>query len=164
MKIYQKIVSHLEVFKLEAGFDGKIIHYHAIASVFTPEKYRGKGYASILLQFICGKFENLVLYSDVGTFYERFGFVVSGSPCITLCVSGAASVPATFLRKDHMYDLLEKDREYNLQKGRSRNIFCPLLSKEMFDWQTRRSLYNFPSNEYFGCQIDDEYIWWMFAS
>ncbi|KAI9296321.1 hypothetical protein K502DRAFT_323883 [Neoconidiobolus thromboides FSU 785] len=52
---------------------------YSICSVFTPEEYRGNGYASKMFQLLVNELDKndtlcSVLYSDVGQFYERFGY------------------------------------------------------------------------------------------
>jgi GNAT superfamily N-acetyltransferase len=81
-----KIVSSLDALQLKffhkenPGDSTAIQDGFLIASVITPPQYRGKGYATLLLnRFLETQSWSLgVLYSDIGPkFYEKWGFKVS---------------------------------------------------------------------------------------
>ncbi|KAG0228736.1 hypothetical protein BGW41_003347 [Actinomortierella wolfii] len=93
------ILSALETFERPGWVarkeDGQVHDVLAIsiASVFTPEKFRGYGYASLLMKAIWEKArekgaEISYLYSDVGpTFYARYGWKVHRSDELVIPVS-----------------------------------------------------------------------------
>lgn len=71
---------------------------HSIGAVFTPEEHRGKGHAKRLLNSVVHEFDNRnswsqykglseealthsfsALWSDIGLYYEKFGYKLTGS-------------------------------------------------------------------------------------
>eukprot|EP00850_Spirogloea_muscicola_P018512 SM000170S02684 [mRNA] locus=s170:194251:198022:+ [translate_table: standard] len=82
--VADEALASLETYRLEAaGPDGLRGSAYGVASVFTAEALRGKGYAVALCRLIQEKLRQLdpntlavVLYSDVGArIYERAGYV-----------------------------------------------------------------------------------------
>ncbi len=70
---------------------GAVVDGFHIASVIVPEKFRGQGFASELLEGVL-KDEPYILYSDIGPpFYERLGFRAFPASSVLLKVLEGAS-------------------------------------------------------------------------
>lgn len=78
-----ELLSSCESFQMESRYDNTTGHSYAFASVFTEERFRGRGYATALLKGVIEALENsdastqsFILYSEVGErLYEKNGFV-----------------------------------------------------------------------------------------
>lgn len=78
----QDALASCETYEILSRFSGSILSSLAIASVFTAREFRKKGYASLLLKLLIGKYRelkdqhhSLVLFSEVGeSIYRSVGF------------------------------------------------------------------------------------------
>ncbi|KAI8837563.1 hypothetical protein BC829DRAFT_493151 [Chytridium lagenaria] len=92
-------LSHCETYEQESTFvDNHGVHHsgivYGIASVFTPLKHRGKGYASTMLKLLESELKSRkhslgsILFSDIGpTFYNRLGWKPYSTATIEMKVS-----------------------------------------------------------------------------
>ena len=73
-----QIISSCEIYKRPCFLNNRASYIYAVTAVITPEAHRGKGYASLLINGVKGVIDGLggtsILYSEVGAFYERFGW------------------------------------------------------------------------------------------
>ncbi|KAG0249593.1 hypothetical protein BG011_009113 [Mortierella polycephala] len=96
----------------------------SIASVFTPERYRGQGYASLMMRLLWKTIKQMdhisftFLYSAVGpTFYGRIGWAPKRSEEILIpanhffgpVTSDAATTTATTIRQATLEDVKDQD-------------------------------------------------------
>lgn len=107
---------------------------HSIGAVFTPKEYRGKGYAKLMLKQLIAEFDNIdpetgafaeeykclsqqavdnsasLLWSDVGLYYEQFGYKEpSGHKELVIYLGD--SKPTTRRSDSHVTMLREDDIE-----------------------------------------------------
>jgi GNAT superfamily N-acetyltransferase len=80
-----EVYSSCDVYNVPAVLGGAAVELLHIASLFTPEIYRGKGYASSLIRSVINLGEKrhgvvgIILFSDIGSaFYNSLGFHVAG--------------------------------------------------------------------------------------
>ncbi|KAF8943703.1 hypothetical protein BGZ47_005129 [Haplosporangium gracile] len=99
----------------------------SVASVFTPARYRGRGYASLMMKLLWKEISNTkgvsfsFLYSDVGpTFYGRLGWTPKRSEEIVIptahTIQNSSSTAATDgdISTEHNSMTVEKVTDFNL--------------------------------------------------
>ena len=84
-KITNEVYSSCDVYDVPAVLGGASVEILHLASLFTPECYRRRGYASLLIKEVIKVGEKrpgcvgLLLFSDIGpSFYKSLGFFVTG--------------------------------------------------------------------------------------
>lgn len=130
---------------------------HSVGAVFTPEEYRGKGHAKRLVSAVVAMFDNRdewpqykglsdealihsfsALWSDIGRYYEQFGYRPSDTEELAIGVRNDLSVTidtkdVEWIKADEVPKLSEQDEEQLKAKmdqdteldGVSRLAICP---------------------------------------
>lgn len=127
--------------------DSQTIEYNVmvcIGGVFTPEEYRGKGYATYMVEKLAEYYDNardspnspkgikqltFTLYSEVGEYYKRFGFESKHVPVHTItqidafldkyCAQAASGQNGRFVEDsdyDHLVSLEDQEFKKSLLK------------------------------------------------
>ena len=134
-------LSSCETFRMNSVRAEQPGHAYAIASVFTSENLRGKGYAAQMLQAVMSELERrdkklqaFTLYSEIGDgLYSRLGF--SARPSFERVI-------ATNARKSSagMIRLLSSDEilESWSQSGAPRSSFVVWPTSQQLDWHFER--------------------------
>ncbi len=103
-----EVVASCKLYNLQMSSRGKIYSVGGIGAIYTREKFRGRHFASALIQdvielCIFEKFDGLILFSEIGAqFYHPFGFVELGSANFSLAIpfAQAASGEISFKAED----------------------------------------------------------------
>jgi len=84
-KATNEVYSSCDLYNVPAVLGGAAVEILHLASLFTPECYRRRGYASLLIKEVINLGEKrsgcvgLLLFSDIGpSFYKSLGFFVTG--------------------------------------------------------------------------------------
>lgn len=128
-----------------------------IGSVFTAEKYRGKGNASLMMKelnnlidnkYLTGENDVAFLYSEIGNYYERFGYKTFHVPVYKLDPTKYYQENANIYQYHEItsdFDEITNDlktRVLNELKN-SDHSFALKPQPEIFDWFNRRSRVTF---------------------
>jgi len=161
-----EVVSTCETFRMQARGGTSIF---GIASVVTPVKYRGKGYATQLLSQVIQKVESenqkvlgWMLQSEVGaSIYERNGFQA--------CVTDVWYLPPVHGRETSHPKLKHLTRQEALQAWKPRPLDLIQPTSAQIDWHfTREHVYremqhpeDFTKKIYSGAQLGESQILWV---
>ncbi|TID18197.1 hypothetical protein CANINC_003938 [Pichia inconspicua] len=124
-----------------------------IGSVFTSEKYRGKGNASFMMKelnklldtvYCTGERDVAFLYSEIGNYYEQFGYKTKHVPVYKLNPLDYYQEDAHIYKYDIItdkYDDVINSMNLALTKELScdGNLFALIPNSQIFDWFNRRS-------------------------
>lgn len=100
---YGSIASHLHIFKREIWHRGDKLKISGLGAICTSDKYRGNGYASLLIREALRRCENSIicLFTKMPGYYRRFGFSVIKRKKILFKKQGClpVSLPGMRLRR-----------------------------------------------------------------
>ncbi len=100
LRVDAQLVSSCKLYDREIRWGQKTLRATGIGAVFTPDAFRGRGYASAMLGALLDEERALghdvaYLYSDIHPiFYERLGFIALPSRLITVRASSLDGSPA----------------------------------------------------------------------
>lgn len=144
--------------------NGKLIDCKSavIGSVYTVEKFRGKGNASLMInelnlkmkQFLKNEFDTAFLYSEVGEYYSKFGYKSFNKPVIEidLSINNQFNLNNNFKYNPLFMDFNEISSDYFnrmkelvinqsiLKKG---NHFMLKPNIKIFEWFANRARVNY---------------------
>lgn len=171
-----ELVASLEVLErpLYLGH-GKFATDYAVASVFVPEHQRRKGYAEGLVSKVAAKFAKpgcqVSLWSDVGDYYKRSGFVLADPAAQTVVIPPTqvcdAAALGTFLTRDDMPRIVQAHREQVMRYADSHEGGVTVPEDYMYTLLQQRAiieqqLLGDSVATYFGARVGSGWMSWAY--
>jgi hypothetical protein len=152
-KVEDQIVSACETYNRPciAKINGTIVRGEcmSIASVYTPQKYRQKGYATSMLRNLLQDIKSRpnvmasTLYSDIGpNYYHKMGWEFTKSQSLVIHVDYTKEYPQTCsLVHYQAIDSIVVNIVDDLMSHMPNNSFAVLPTSECITWMFSRSMY-----------------------
>ncbi|KAG0680164.1 hypothetical protein C6P40_002981 [Pichia californica] len=134
-----------------------------IGSVYTAEKFRGKGNANFMMKelikqmkekYLKGKYDSAFLYSEIGEYYSKFGYKSFNVEVLQFDISNNNNIKINidypfetiyFDYKEISNDYFNKMKDLVLKKSKQDNGLHFMLkpSHKIFEWFANRSRVNY---------------------
>lgn len=125
----------------------------AVGSVFTCEKYRGKGNAGFMMNelnqlldtvYLTGENDVSFLYSEIGNYYEKFGYKSKYVPIYKLNPAAYHQKEAHIYNYDPIFDNYDSvvdsmNTKVMKELERDGNMFALKPNSQIFDWFNKHS-------------------------
>lgn len=126
----------------DADGDVKIIQSGVIGSVYTDEQFRGKNNIKYLLDGLHDtlKIDAFFLYSELGTYYEKFGYRSLNVPVWKMSPAADPEVDdSLYIDSVDQIESIASMMKQKLNDSLDKNTFCLVPSTEIFNWYNNRS-------------------------